>query len=118
MRIIVAEDYRAIRDTHIELLRELCPDADIVACADGEEAWEAYQLQTPDLVVTDFQMPRKSGGDLAGLINKSGHGTPILLVSGIANLTKNDHFTLVCSKGCLQELRDSLKAIVDLAKTA
>ena len=33
-----------------------------VRCAfDGEEAWQAIEEQTPDLIITDYQMPRLDG---------------------------------------------------------
>ncbi len=34
---------------------------DVQIAGDGEEAWEAIQAQRPDLLVTDFQMPRLDG---------------------------------------------------------
>jgi two-component system, OmpR family, alkaline phosphatase synthesis response regulator PhoP len=38
---------------------------DVQIANDGLEAWEAIQKQIPDLLITDFQMPRMDGGTLA-----------------------------------------------------
>ena len=40
---------------------------DVQIANDGTEAWEAIQKQMPDLLITDFQMPRMDG---AALIQK------------------------------------------------
>lgn len=43
-----------------------------VACAcDGEEAWEQIQIQIPDILVTDCQMPRLSGLQLAQRVKET-----------------------------------------------
>jgi DNA-binding response OmpR family regulator len=38
---------------------------DVVTAGDGEQGWEAIQQQLPDLVITDCQMPRMNGLQLA-----------------------------------------------------
>lgn len=36
-----------------------------VGCAtDGQQAWEAIEQERPDILITDFQMPRLNGLDL------------------------------------------------------
>ena len=40
---------------------------DVQIANDGEEAWEAIQRQTPDMLITDYQMPRLDG---FGLVQK------------------------------------------------
>lgn len=34
---------------------------DVEIANDGQEAWEAIQVRKPDMLVTDFQMPRLDG---------------------------------------------------------
>lgn len=34
---------------------------DVVIASDGEEAWQSIQQQVPDMLITDYQMPRLDG---------------------------------------------------------
>lgn len=55
-----------------------------VDCAsDGEEAWALIERNTPDMVVTDCQMPRLSGLDLARRIkdNPATADIPVIMLS-------------------------------------
>ncbi len=38
---------------------------EVLTAGDGEQGWEAIQQQLPDLVITDCQMPRMNGLQLA-----------------------------------------------------
>lgn len=40
---------------------------DVRCAADGQDAWEAIQEERPDILITDFQMPRLDG---LGLIRR------------------------------------------------
>lgn len=37
---------------------------DVRCAADGQAAWEAMQAERPDILITDFQMPRLDGLEL------------------------------------------------------
>ena len=55
-----------------------------VRCAgDGQEGWEMIQADMPDIVVTDLQMPRMTGLDLARAVrdNEATRHLPILMLS-------------------------------------
>jgi len=40
---------------------------------DGQEAWEALQRQTPDVLITDCQMPRMNGLELVQKVREELH---------------------------------------------
>lgn len=63
--IVLVENQSLVRGALAALL-EMEADLHVVAqCADGEEALEAITLHRPDVVVTDIEMPRKNGLELA-----------------------------------------------------
>ena len=49
---------------------------------DGQSAWELFQQQSPDLVITDYKMPGINGIELAQLIRTINKDCPIILVTG------------------------------------
>ena len=57
---------------------------DVLCASDGEEAWELIQKQTPDVVVTDCQMPRLNGLGLAERIqgNVATAHIPVIMLTG------------------------------------
>jgi DNA-binding response OmpR family regulator len=50
---------------------------------DGQEAWEAIQRQTPDILITDCQMPRMDGFGLVQMVrgNSATADLPILMLT-------------------------------------
>jgi len=55
-----------------------------VRCAhDGQEAWEIIQADPPDILITDCQMPRLNGIELARLVAQtpSTTGLPVLMLT-------------------------------------
>lgn len=66
--IVLVEDQSLVRGALAALL-EMESDLHVVAqCADGEEALQAIEVHRPDVVVTDIEMPRKNGLELAAEI--------------------------------------------------
>ncbi|HJL18714.1 MAG TPA: response regulator [Sandaracinaceae bacterium LLY-WYZ-13_1] len=57
-KILVAEDDPDVLKMLEHVMRTL---GDVVACKDGQEAWENAQATTPDVIVTDIMMPRMDG---------------------------------------------------------
>ncbi len=69
MKILIAEDERITRRS---LQRELTGwGHDVVAAEDGAIAWEHFQTQPFDIVVTDWDMPRMDGRELIERIRRS-----------------------------------------------
>jgi DNA-binding NtrC family response regulator len=56
---------------------------DVIACADGELALNAFHAHPSiDILLTDIEMPRKSGLELARELSLSDPFLPVLIVSG------------------------------------
>jgi len=56
---------------------------DVHVATDGQEAWEAIQLQKPDIVITDYQMPRLDGFALVARLreNPATANLPVLMLT-------------------------------------
>lgn len=79
---------------------------DVVTAGDGEEAWEAISQQLPDLLITDCQMPRMNGLQLAERV-KNDPATcrlPVIMLSAKGFELSND------------ELRDRFGILALIAK--
>jgi two-component system cell cycle sensor histidine kinase/response regulator CckA len=97
-RILVVDDEEAIRET----IRETLSSAgyEVVTANDGAEG--AALVVTPSaafaLVITDYDMPRMNGVDLARLIRAHQPATKILLVSGFTS-SKPAEIAKLCAIG-------------------
>jgi two-component system response regulator DesR len=84
IRILLAEDQAMVRGALSALLR-LEPDIDVVAsAADGEEAWRLLQQARPDVVVTDIEMPKLTGLELAQRIRDAALPCKVVIVTTFA----------------------------------
>jgi two-component system, OmpR family, alkaline phosphatase synthesis response regulator PhoP len=56
---------------------------DVEIAGDGQEAWEAIERQTPDILITDCQMPRLDGFGLVERVrgNAATSDLPILMLT-------------------------------------
>jgi len=61
-KILVADDEAHI--LHVLSMKLRNAGYDVITAVDGEEALDLCLAERPDLVITDFQMPLKSGLDL------------------------------------------------------
>ncbi|MCK7593548.1 response regulator transcription factor [Pseudomarimonas salicorniae] len=84
MRIVLAEDQAMVRGALAALLG-LEPDIEVLAAVgDGEAAWEAVQAHTPDLLLSDIEMPGLSGLDLAARIHEAKLDVKVVIVTTFA----------------------------------
>ena len=79
--VVIVEDDGEMRDYLRSVLR---PVYQVVACADGQEAWPVITTSLPDAVVTDLVMPGMTGTELCRRIrqNPSTNHIPVLLITG------------------------------------
>lgn len=81
MRVLVVDDDGRLRQVLARLLRASGFDA-VDEAADGEEALLALGKGQPDLIITDFQMPRMDGIAFVRRIRAEGNLTPVIMLSG------------------------------------
>jgi two-component system response regulator DesR len=84
IRVLLAEDQAMVRGALSALLK-LESDLDVIGCAaDGEEAWLLAQREKPDVVVTDIEMPRLTGLELAQRIRDREIGGKVIILTTFA----------------------------------
>ncbi len=84
IRVLLAEDQAMVRGALSALLK-LESDLDVIgSAADGEEAWQFVQRDVPDVVVTDIEMPRLTGLELARRIRERGLECKVVIVTTFA----------------------------------
>ena len=84
IRVLLAEDQAMVRGALSALLK-LESDLDVIgSAADGEEAWAQIQRDKPDVVVTDIEMPRLTGLELAQRIREKGVPCKVVILTTFA----------------------------------
>jgi CheY-like chemotaxis protein len=81
-RIMVVDDNQAIRAVLGTSLKLLLPEYQIRAVGDGAAALTELRQQSFDLVLTDYNMPRMNGVELAQAARKICPHTRVVLMSG------------------------------------
>jgi two-component system, NarL family, response regulator DesR len=84
IRVVLAEDQTMVLGAFASLL-DLQPDIEVVAtAADGNEALEAVAAHRPDVLLTDIEMPGRTGLDVAAELHRLGDPTRVLIVTTFA----------------------------------
>ena len=84
IRVLIAEDQGLVLGALAALL-ELEGDIEVVAqCRDGQEALERTLESQPDVVLTDIEMPRLTGLELAAEIKKRALKSRVVIVTTFA----------------------------------
>ncbi|WP_439663562.1 response regulator [Lentzea sp. HUAS TT2] len=84
IRVVLAEDQAMVRGAFAQLL-DLQPDVTVVATAgDGDEALAAVAEHRPDVLLTDIEMPGRTGLDVARELNERGDPTRVLIITTFA----------------------------------
>jgi DNA-binding response OmpR family regulator len=80
--VLLAEDDIITQTQMREVLEMLF--AHVYVASDGEEAFDIYEDESPDIIITDIKMPKKDGLDLIRRIRRNDYDTPIILVTSFA----------------------------------
>jgi DNA-binding NarL/FixJ family response regulator len=80
-RVLLADDHDLVR-AGIQGLIELLPEVEVVAeASSGEELLSLLESVTPDLVITDIQMPGINGLEAVARIRRGHPALPVLVLS-------------------------------------
>ena len=82
MKILVADDSRVMRQIVIRTLRQAgYDDHDIVEAEDGADALAKVSSESPDLVLSDWNMPNMTGIECLQAMRSSGSTVPFGFVT-------------------------------------
>ncbi len=84
IRVVVAEDQAMVLGALAALL-EIEGDIDVVGRAhDGENALAICRTARPDVLLTDIEMPRMTGLELASAVKREALGTRVIILTTFA----------------------------------
>ncbi len=84
IRVLLAEDQTMLRGALAALL-ELEPDITVIAqAANGREALTAARQHLPDVVITDIEMPERTGLELAADLKLSDNPAQVIILTTFA----------------------------------
>ncbi len=83
LKVMIADDERIIRETISQLIDWNSLELELVGvCQNGIEAFDMFQDESPDIVLTDIKMPGLSGLELIARISANNRDTQFILLSG------------------------------------
>ncbi|DAB37940.1 MAG: regulator [Sulfuricurvum sp. GWF2_44_89] len=80
--VLFAEDDTITRTQMGEILEMLF--AKVYVAEDGEEAYQIYEEEFPDIIITDIKMPKKDGLNLIKRVRQNNYSIPIVLMTSFA----------------------------------
>ena len=87
LRVLVADDSAVMRKIIIRSLNAVGL-SDVAEAADGDQAIAAFSGGNFDLVLTDWNMPNKSGLDVVKAIRGAGSQVPVIMITTEAERTR------------------------------
>jgi len=85
MKILVADDSRVMRQIVVRALRQAgYGHCEIVEAVDGQDALMKVHTEDPDLILSDWNMPRMTGLDLLASLRATGDRRPFGFVTSDA----------------------------------
>ncbi|HSC11006.1 MAG TPA: response regulator transcription factor [Rhodanobacteraceae bacterium] len=84
IRVVLAEDQAMVRGA-LSALLGLESDLEVIgSAANGEEAWTLIERDKPDVLVTDIEMPKLTGLELAQRIRDRGIDCRVIILTTFA----------------------------------
>lgn len=82
-KVLLIDDNPAIRELMLDTLAQ---EMNVHACASAVEALQDAEVQTPDLVISDFRMPGVNGLELAGKLRAVHPHLPVVMMASRADI--------------------------------
>ena len=79
LTLLYVEDDEIIRQNAVEYLNNYCKE--VFQAKDGQEALAVYKDKKPDVIISDIEMPKLNGLEMAKQIRKEDKKTPIIIAT-------------------------------------
>lgn len=96
-KILLVEDDNLVRDMLTQVLERASHE--VICATNGEEATDVLKQHTPDIMVTDIIMPKKSGITLISEVKNRHPNMEIIAISGGGRLDPTGYLDLSESLG-------------------
>lgn len=96
-KILLVEDDNLVRDMLTQILQRASHE--VICASNGEEATECLKTVSPDIMVTDIIMPKKSGITLISEVRNRHPNLEIIAISGGGRLDPTGYLDLSESLG-------------------
>ena len=96
-KILLVEDDNLVRDMLTQVLQRASHT--VITATNGEEATESLRKETPDIMITDIIMPKKSGITLISEVKNRHPNLEIIAISGGGRLDPTGYLDLSESLG-------------------
>lgn len=81
--VLIAEDHNPTRNLFKQLLEDFFNK--VIIATNGLECLEKVKYESPNLLITDIQMPKKSGIECIEHIRTQDYNLPIIVISSFSN---------------------------------
>lgn len=119
MKILIADDSRAMRMIVTRTMRQAgFSGHEILEAENGREALELAESDSPDLILSDWNMPEMTGIDLLAGLRARGIGTPFCFVTSEGSQEMRDLATAAGAMGLISKpftaeaFADTLSSVV------
>jgi CheY-like chemotaxis protein len=112
LTVLLVDDEELVRHGTAEMLREMGHEV-VQAGGGGEALARLADGTTPDIVMTDYMMPRMDGAQLAAEIGARHPGLPVLVITGYAGGDLDIGLPQLAKPFRQAELRGALAQLID-----
>lgn len=82
MKILIVDDSRVMRQIVVRTLRQAgFGGHELIEAENGKEGFDAVLAHSPDLVLSDWNMPEMNGIDMLDALRRAGNNTPLAFVT-------------------------------------
>jgi two-component system, chemotaxis family, chemotaxis protein CheY len=118
MKILIADDSAFVRKVLTKTLNTHYENAQIISCVNGQEAYDQFVAQKPDLLITDLLMPVMTGQELIRKLMSDGYKINTIVISADIQSRTKEELDALGIKALLNKplTSASLNALVDLIR--